>query len=72
MKTIPKYVLKNRGIKTTREFKQQKRKEIREAIRAMKNFQCGCANTPGYESYCTAIEAAEETKDKCSLKNWGR
>ena len=72
MKTIPKYVLKNSGIKTTREFKQRKRKEIREVIRAMKNFQLGCAHAPGHESFCTALKAAEETKDKCSLKNWGR
>lgn len=71
MKTIPKHVLKRAGVKTSREFKQLKRRQIREAIKAVKKIE---EHTTAYSppDPCLALFKLELTRDRCSIKKWGR
>ena len=74
---IPADALKMAGVKTTREFKQKKRKEIGELVRALNKLQHMGAFTPGISSHDDlglelALEFAEGIQYACSLKRWGR
>lgn len=47
MKKIPDHVLHNTKTYTAREFKAQKRKQVREVLRALDELRTGCAYLPG-------------------------
>jgi len=69
---IPPYVLKNMGLKTTREFKSRKRKELREIKRALDKYYQGCAYCPGYENEITQIRnLLKKLEELQSIKQWG-
>jgi hypothetical protein len=68
MNTIPKRALKLAGVKTSREFKQLKRRQIREAIKAVEKIN---EHSPGYLPSDVRLEL-ELTKHNCSIKSWGR
>jgi hypothetical protein len=71
MNRIPKRALKLAGVKTSREFKQLKRSQIREAIKAVKKIS---EHSPFYlpSNDWRALSELELTKHNCSIKNWGR
>lgn len=60
--------------KTKRAFKQQKREDLRQLIRALNQYRLGCAHT-GVEAY-KALERIERDveiiKKAISVKEWGR
>jgi len=69
---VPKYVLKNSGIKTQRQWKELKRRQLRAAFKAMRKFQGGCYYTPDKGQYCQVMRGLEQLKDMLSVKKWGR
>ena len=69
---IPKYVLKNAGCKTTREFKQLKRRQVRIAEKAVLQLMRGSAYVPsGFYTAHLRRELADIKRD-LSIKEWGR
>lgn len=72
MSAIPKYVLEAMDLKTTRQFKSRKRKELREIEKAVKEYQRGCAYCPGYETGISNLfKSVREIKILQSVKEWG-
>ena len=71
MNTIPKRVLKRAGVKTSREFKQLKRRQIREAIKAVKKIS---EHSPFYlpSDAFDALMELNIISYKCSIEYWGR
>ena len=58
---------------TAHEFRSVKRKHVRAAIKAVEALRMGCAYLPKTATPVPAIlQALEELKDACSVKNWGR
>ena len=71
---ISKRVLRNMGLATQRQFKQQKRRELRDVQKAMDEFTFASAWVPGYEDG-TVDRIRQDLamlKEKMSVKNWGR
>ena len=71
MKTIPKRALKSAGVRTSREFKQLKRRQIREAIKAVKKIEehIPACSPP---DPCLALFELDLIRYSCSIKKWGR
>lgn len=70
---IPKYVLRNMGLRTTREFKNLKRLQVKETIETWEKFIAGCAYVPGFTQNVREItKNLTDLKEKLSIKNWGR
>ena len=71
MNRIPKRTLKLAGVKTSREFKQLKRRQIREAIKAVEKIN---EHSPGYlpSDARLVLFELEFTRYSCSIKKWGR
>lgn len=71
MKEIPPHIVQIYGSK--RKFKQTKRAEWKEVIKAFNKFQMGCAFTPGFHSLTAGMANDIRTvKDGLSRANWGR
>ena len=68
---VPPYVLKNMNIKTTREFKSRKRKELREIKKAVSEYHRGCAYTPGYDEINELDKLLNKIQTMQSIKEWG-
>ncbi len=69
---IAKRFLENKGI-TRREWKQQKRWELKEVIAAFDTYRLGCRWTPNYPSDVKKIEyALKSIKKSHSQKERGR
>jgi len=68
---IPRFVLENMQLKTSKEFKQLKRKQLKEVKRVTDEYQSGCAFCPEYES---TIEKFFKTLNRMleshKVKNW--
>jgi len=71
-KKAPEPVLKALSIKTQREFKVLKRKELKDVIKALHIYSGGCAYCPGYSKYWVAADALHQLKKLHSVKEWGR
>ena len=74
MKTepIPPYVLENMKLKTTRQFKSRKRKELREIKNALAKYHQGCAYCPGYENEINELgKILKKLEELQSIKEWG-
>jgi len=70
---IPKYVLKNAGCKTTREFKQLKRRQVREAKKAVNELMKGAVHLPSLGlGLVTAYWKLEAVERELSIEEWGR
>jgi|GEM_PF-7044468 len=59
-------------LRPARKFKARKRKELREALKALSVCRMGCAYTPAYDLLCRAIADIETSIQECSVENWGR
>lgn len=68
---IPNHIVEAYG--TARAFKQAKRSDFRAVLKALHEFQRGCAYCPGYNNGLNEwlIEALT-IKDSLSVKRWGR
>ncbi|KKL46709.1 hypothetical protein LCGC14_2342880 [marine sediment metagenome] len=66
----PKYILKNLGMTTQRQFKELKRYQLKVIIEAVAEYHLGCAYCPG--SISVLIGAIETMKDELSVEKWGR
>lgn len=70
MKNQRPYFLK-KG-KTIREWKAKKRKELKEVLKAVSEYQTGCAYCPGYETDTDELfKILKKMKESHSFKNWG-
>lgn len=68
---IPDYVLKAVGVKTTRAFRQRKRKELDLAIRAMQDVLFASFWTPAKDTG-VILQMMETQRKALSQKNWGK
>ncbi len=72
-KRIPKWLLKNCGVETRRQFKQLKRKQLKSVLKAWDDFRSGCFYCPGYPRDTTDVDdILRRLKRDLSAKNWGR
>lgn len=55
-----------------RQWRQKKRKELREALKALKVCRFGCAYTPQTGEVQRAINEIGKAIELCNVKNWGR
>ncbi len=70
---VPKQLLKNMGLTTTRQYKARKRKELKAVEKAMEKFRSGSVCCPGYGGDYIAInDGLRRLTEKLSAKNWGR
>ena len=69
--SAPKWLLKQEGI-TQRQWKSQKRKELKEVIKTLDTFTLGCAYVPAYDEINQVGKLLKEAKDKLSVKKWGK
>jgi len=69
---IPKFVLENMSLKTSREFKQLKRKQLREVKMVVDEYMTGCAYCPEYESTIeNFFKVLKRMLEVHKVKNWG-
>lgn len=68
---LPKELLEGR---TQRQWRQQKRRELKVALRAPDTLRLGCVYTPKVEGVYvgTLINMFESLKEAWSQKNWGK
>jgi len=66
---LPKHVLRQYG--TARKFKQAKRKELREAIKAVDTLMCGSYYIPCYPILKSVQYELKCAQEKMSIINWG-
>lgn len=69
---IPPHVLKQEGLKTSREWKTLKRRQAKELELALNEFRFGCARCPGYEEVVQLEKSIERLRETLSVKQWGR
>jgi len=69
---IPKYVLKNLGLQTQRQFKALKRHQIRQIMKALDDYRMGCAYCHGRFDVGEIAKRLEKCKKQLSVKEWGR
>ena len=69
---LPKHVIKSYG--STRNFKEEKRKQIQNVQRAMSNLRNGGFYLPGdcYKRLKKIEGEIKKMRDSMSVKNWGR
>lgn len=70
MDRVPKYILEDMGLSSQREFRQLKRKQLKEIMKAYKEYSLACAWCPGYPHGLS--ELLWEMKKSHSVKNWGK
>ena len=69
----PEFVLRNCNVKTQRQWRQLKRKQLKAVIRAMWEYRAGCAYCPGRNGEFGIITTNLEKLEKLlSQKNWGK
>jgi hypothetical protein len=57
----------------SRQFKAEKRRELREFLKALAALRSGCAYCPGYpQPFETMERAAKDLKRAWSEREWGR
>lgn len=72
MSEAPKWLLNQFGI-TQRQWKERKRRELRDVLKAMSVYHMGCAYTPNGEGEVGRItKDLESLAEKLSVRNWGR
>jgi len=66
-------ILKHRW-QTLRQFKQDKRREMRSVFTAMDALRMGCAYLPtdAYREVCNARDALARAQSHMSVERWGR
>jgi len=57
---------------TARQWKDQKRKELKAVIKLFNAFRLGCAYTPSYDDAARVQAALDRMQKACSVKEWGR
>ncbi len=72
MRKVPKYILKNMGIQTQRQYKAQKRFELKMVIAALGKYTFGCAYCPSNNLRREIYDKLNELKELHSVKQWGR
>lgn len=71
-RTLGRSGCRHLGVKSSREWKEQKRAELREAFKALDDVYLGCAYTPAYHHLKQARDLLESAKDTMSQREWGR
>ncbi len=73
---VPKFVLENMGLKTAREFRDLKRKQIKAIKVALGKYQLGCAYCPNYPNNWgnigKSIQSIQSMEKSHSREEWGR
>lgn len=70
---VPKWVLKNMGLKTQRQYKELKRKQIKAVEKAIKEYWSGSAFCPmPYFEVCRLRTMLDGLRKAHSIKEWGR
>ena len=69
---IPEYAKRNMGLRGNRDYKQRKRREFRELLKAVDAFRIGCARIPAYTEFNSATQKLEEIRVALSIKEWSR
>ena len=69
---IPEYVKRNMGLRGNRDYKQRKRREFRELLKAVDTFRTGCAWIPAHNVFVDATKKLEKIRVALSIKEWGR
>ena len=72
MNRIPKRALKLAGVKTSREFKQLKRRQVRDLEKSTNELMRGLGYPPAGLDVIAARGRVLIIKDKLSIKKWGR
>ena len=60
------------GYTSGRDFRSQKRYEVRIALKAIDDLRLGCAYTPAYEQIVEANKHLELAKALLSVERWKR
>ena len=67
----PDYALKNMGVKSQRQWRARKRKDLKAAIKAFGEYRRGCAFCPGINGEVGAIETLLASLwESHKEKNW--
>jgi hypothetical protein len=75
---VPACVMDNLGVRTQRQFRQMKRRELQALRQAAQKYMMGAAYTPPplliKPDYCIGeiSRAINMLIKQCSVKNWGR
>lgn len=69
---VPKAVLQAMGLKTQREFKALKRRQLREVLKAFDEYRRGCFYCPGSFNLGGIMDGVRRHLSRLSVKNWGR
>ena len=68
---FPSLVLKTYKVKTSREFRSIKRRELREVIKAIDELRVGCYYLPdGGDAVDKMDKIAKDLKVQLQVKNW--
>jgi hypothetical protein len=71
MSLAPKWLLKQEGI-TQRQWKQRKRRHLRDVRRALSQYRFGCAFCPSHYLTDSIANLVSELEKSHSVQNWGR
>ena len=69
-KVIPKWLRDKLGL-TSRQWKAQKRQELKNIISAVSIYENGCAYAPNYDEVRELRKILKEMKKAHSVKEWG-
>lgn len=69
---IPAFILDSSNVRSQREWKALKRKEARDVLRAVQQFQLGCAWTPAYRAIAALEPELKAIIKRLSVESWGR
>lgn len=69
MSKWPKYSEK---YENARDFRANKRREVREALLAVNELRFGCVYTPAHEHIISAAKHLEAAKSLMSIERWKR
>lgn len=59
-------------LKPARKFKADKRKALRNALKALDECRLGCAYSPSQYAITEADNKIRQAIQECSVENWGR
>lgn len=65
-------IVDDTGKYSGRKFRAQKRKEVRDALKALYKLRFACAYTPAAFFIVNAIQNLESAKERMSVKQWKR
>ena len=69
---IPRYV-SEKYFNGARDFKSEKRQQLKVLLKALDDFRCGCAYLPsGSRDVQRIAEILQRVQSDISTKNWGR